>query len=172
MKAGKYNWDDLEIGQEVLVDGIEYDLILKTLDETLYLQGVYTNERIIGELKEDGRITFKLNTKQVPMERGKPLTPEMLTYMVWDDEQLEKATKGLRKAFDVLTAKTMWTDTMKCGHRVKKYETLIDGEDNVVRIRFRCVVGCLTEWFEFGRMPLPHTHDLSVIKMERTPELR
>lgn len=172
METKRYNWDDLKIGQRVLVEGVEYDIALKTLDETLYLQGVYTNERIIGEMKEDGRIDFKLNIKRAAIERGKPLTPDMLTFMVWDDKQLEKATAGLRKPFNALHSETMWNDRMKCGHRVKEYETFIDAEDNIVKVRFRCMVGCLTEWFELGKMPLPHAHRLSVIKMERTPGLR
>lgn len=172
MATKKYDWDDLKIGQEVLVGGIEYDIILKTLEKTLYLQSIYTNERLIGEIKDDGTIAFKINIKKTPIERGKPLTPDMLTYMVWDDKQLEKATAVLKKPFNPLHADTMWNDIMKCGHRVKEYETFIDAESNIVRVRFRCVVGCLTDWFEFGRMPLPHTHEMSVMKMEKTPGLR
>ena len=166
MTTKKYDWDDLKIGQRVLVEGTEYDIALKTLDETLYLQSVYTNERIIGEMKVDGRINFKLNIKRAAIERGKPLTPDMLTFMVWDDEDLFRARDLMKPV------RTIWNDRMKCGHRVKNYETFIDGEDNIVRVRFRCVIGCLTEWFEVGEMPLPHTHDLSVLKMEKTPGLR
>ena len=166
MTTKKYDWDDLKIGQEVLVDGIEYDIILKTLEKTLYLQSIYTNERLIGEMEEDGTISFKLNTKRAAMERGKPLTPDMMTFMVWDDEDLFRARDLMKPV------RTIWNDRMKCGHRVKNYETFIDGEDNIVRVRFRCVIGCLTEWFEVGEMPLPHTHRLSVTKMERTPGLR
>ena len=166
MTTKKYKWDDLKIGQRVLVEGTEYDIALKTLDETLYLQSVYTNERIIGEMKVDGRINFKLNIKRAAIERGKPLTPDMLTFMVWDDEDLFRARDLMKPV------RTIWNDRMKCGHRVKNYETFIDGEDNIVRVRFRCVIGCLTEWFEVGEMPLPHTHDLSVLKMEKTPGLR
>ena len=166
MTTKKYDWDDLKIGQRVLVEGTEYDIALKTLDETLYLQSVYTNERIIGEMKVDGRINFKLNIKRAAIERGKPLTPDMLTFMVWNDEDLFRARDLMKPV------RTIWNDRMKCGHRVKNYETFIDGEDNIVRVRFRCVIGCLTEWFEVGEMPLPHTHDLSVLKMEKTPGLR
>ena len=166
MTTKKYKWDDLKIGQRVLVEGTEYDIALKTLDETLYLQSVYTNERIIGEMKVDGRINFKLNIKRAAIERGKPLTPDMLTFMVWNDEDLFRARDLMKPV------RTIWNDRMKCGHRVKNYETFIDGEDNIVRVRFRCVIGCLTEWFEVGEMPLPHTHDLSVLKMEKTPGLR
>ena len=166
MTTKKYKWDDLKIGQRVLVEGTEYDIALKTLDETLYLQSVYTNERIIGEMKVDGRINFKLNIKRAAIERGKPLTPDMLTFMVWNDEDLFRARDLMKPV------RTIWNDRMKCGHRVKNYEIFIDGEDNIVRVRFRCVIGCLTEWFEVGEMPLPHTHRLSVTKMERTPGLR
>ena len=166
MTTKKYKWDDLKIGQRVLVEGTEYDIALKTLDETLYLQSVYTNERIIGEMKVDGRINFKLNIKRAAIERGKPLTPDMLTFMVWDDEDLFRARDLMKPV------RTIWNDRMKCGHRVKNYEIFIDGEDNIVRVRFRCVIGCLTEWFEVGEMPLPHTHEMSVMKMEKTPGLR
>lgn len=172
MEPEIYNWDDLKIGQEVSVESIEFNIILKTMDKTLYLQSIYTNERFIGEIKENGTIGFKLNTKKVPVQRGKTFTPEMMAYLVWDDKQLEEATDELRTAFNALNALTMWTDRMKCGHRVKNYETFIDGEDNIVKVRFRCVIGCLTEWFEVGKMPLPHTHRLSVMKMEKTADLR
>ena len=166
MVTKKYEWDDLKIGQEVLVECIEFNIVLKTLDKTLYLQSIYSNDRVIAEIKEDGSLGLKINENRVPTERGKPLTPDMLTFMVWDDE-------GLFRARDLMKpVRTIWNDRMKCGHRVKNYEIFIDGEDNIVRVRFRCIIGCLTEWFEVGEMPLPHSHDLSVMKMEKTPGLR
>lgn len=142
----------------MLVDGIEYKIAIKTAEKTLYLESVYTNERLVGEIKEDGTIDFKLNHNRISTESNKALILEM---MAWDDEDLFRARDSL------LPVTTIWTDRMKCGHRVKEYEIFIDAGDNIVRVRFKCVMGCLTEWFEMDEIPLPHTHRLTVMKMEK-----
>ena len=173
MSKNTCDWRSLAAGQEILIDGIEYKIVLKTIEKivkppynrgVLYLESPYTNERVMAELQEDGSFDFIRNPDVKPTEKGKPLTPDMMVYMMWDDGDLKKAIEDLNKPFDVLHALTIWKDKMKCGHRVRKYEAFIDGEDNIVRIRFICVEGCLTEWFKMGKIPLPHEHEMSLIK--------
>lgn len=173
MSKSTYNWRNLVAGQEVLIDGIEYKIVLKTIEKVegpygnrgiLYLESPYTNEKIMAERQEDGSFEFMLNPDVKPVDRSKPLTPDMMVYMMWDDDDLEKAIEDLNKPFDVFRMLSMWNDEMKCGHRVRKYEAFIDGEDNIVKMRFICMEGCLTEWFEMGKIPLPHDHEMAVIK--------
>ena len=178
-KSNTYKWPDLKIGQEILIDGIEYTIVLKTIEKLhpddinlfdnrgiLYVESPFNNERMVVEMQEDGSFKFMLNPDYEPAKIGEPLTPESMVYRRWDDEKLEKAIKEMNEPFAIFKKLMIWTDTMKCGHKTKGYKVFIDGEDNIVRVRFECMEGCLTDWFEVGKIPLPHNHEMAVIKSE------
>lgn len=178
-KIKTYDWHDLAIGQEVIIDDIEYEIVLKEIGKiytkdgspiknrrVLYLKSIFANYKVMGEMDEDGSLKLMLNSNQKDFHTGEELTPEMMTYEVWKDKQLEKAIEEMNKPFSFFEETMIWNDTMKCGHRVKDYKAFIDAEDNIVKIRFRCVEGCLTDWFEVGKIPLPHNHEMAVIKAD------
>ncbi|MCK4666884.1 hypothetical protein KAU33_09055 [Candidatus Dependentiae bacterium] len=174
-----YNWSDLEIGQEILVYGIEYTIVLKTIEKlhpddinsfdnrgVLYVESPHNNERVIVEMQEDGSFKFMLNSDWEPTKRSTSFSPELMFYRRWDDEKLEKAIEEMNEPFAIFKKLMIWNDKMKCSHRTKGYKVFIDGEDNIVRVRFECVKGCLTDWFEVGKIPLPHNHEMAVIKAD------
>ena len=173
-----YDWHDLVIGQEVVIDDIEYLIVLKAIMKpyakdgspiknrrVLYLKSLYAEVKVMGEMDEDGSLKLMRNKNQEDFHMGEELTPEMMTYQIWDDKQLEKAIEEMNKPFSMLEETIIWNDIMKCGHRVKDYEPFIDAEDNIVRVRFICVEGCVTEWFEVGKIPLPHNHEMAEIQV-------
>jgi len=174
-----YKWCDLKIGQEVLIRGVEYTIALKTIEKLhpkdieyfdnrgiLYVESIYNNERVVVEMREDGSFKFMHNPDWVPIKKGVSPTPDTMFYRTWNDEKLEKAIEEMNEPFSILRKLMIWNDKMKCGHRTKGYKIFIDGEDNIVRVRFECVKGCLTDWFEGGKIPLPHNHEMAVIKAD------
>lgn len=179
MTTETYDWHDLAVCQEVIIDDIEYEIILKDIRKThdkygspvknrrvLYLKSLHAGVKVMGEMNDDGSLKLMLNKNRKDFHIGEELTPEMMTYKMWSNEELEKAIEEMNEPFSFFEKTMIWNDTMKCGHRVKDYKAFIDAEDNIVKIRFICTEGCLTEWYELGRIPFPHCHEIAVRKAD------
>ena len=54
-----------------------------------------------------------------------------------------------------MSEKLEWDDyTMKCGHRVERYDFYID-YDGVIRMKYICEEGCETTWVKLKKAPMP-----------------
>lgn len=54
-----------------------------------------------------------------------------------------------------MSEKLEWDDyTMKCGHRVERYDFYID-YDGVIRMKYICEEGCETPWVKLKKAPMP-----------------